>query len=113
METILNPVLGSSVLITGEGYASWQGPSGDSVSQLPALIALRLRWDRPWRKDRTLDYDEGTLGDPDQPFGGQLQVHYALSNGETKKVFLEMINKRTGQKVTSERRVFTGVHVLP
>lgn len=110
MEAILDDVAIQSITITGEGFASWQGP-GNSADDLPAVIAIRLRWHRRFLKDRTLDYDEGTLG-PGTSFSGHLKVHYTLSNGETKKVFVEMINRRTGQKVHSERRTFTGVNVI-
>lgn len=90
--------------ITGDGTAAPQNPLGDD--DLPALIAVRLRWDRRFRKDKSLDYKEKELPAP----GGiiNLKVHYVLGPNETKKVFVEIINKHNGQKLQSERRTFTG-----
>lgn len=108
MEVNLDDFLTASTTITGDGTAAPQGVV--SAGELPALIAVRLRWDRFLRKDKSLDYTEKEL------LPGQivhLKVHYLLSNGETKKVFVEVINKHNGQKLESERRTFTGVHVLP
>jgi hypothetical protein len=103
MEVNLNDNLAGNS-ITGDGTAVPQNPL--STDDLPALIAVRLRWDRWWRKDRTLDYTEEGLPAP----GGiiNLKVHYVLKPQETKKVFVEIINKNNGQKLRSERRTFTG-----
>jgi hypothetical protein len=103
MEVNLNDNLDGNS-ITGDGTAAPQNPL--SADDLPALIAVRLRWDRRFKKDRTLDYTEKELPAP----GGiiNLKVHYGLTPHETKKVFVEIINKHNGQKLKSERRTFTG-----
>lgn len=90
--------------ITGDGTAAPQNPL--SADDLPALIAVRLRCDRWSRKDKTLDYTEKEMPTP----GGiiNMKVHYVLEPGETKKVFVEIINKKNGNKLKSHRRTFTG-----
>ena len=45
--------------ITGDGTATPVLPIDSD--DLPALIAVRLRWHRRFRKDRTLDYEEKEL----------------------------------------------------
>jgi len=108
MEVNLNEPHFVDAAISGDGTAVPQAPiDGDD---LPALIAVRLRWDRRWRKDRSLDYNEKELK------AGQivhLEVHYALGPGESKTAFVEIINKKTGQKLKSNRATFVGQPILP
>jgi hypothetical protein len=97
-----DPPVPFSAAITGDGTATPQLPI--DADDLPALIAVRLRWHRRFRKDRSLDYKEEELT------AGQvhLEVRYALSSGERKTAFVEIINKKTGQKFKSRRALFEG-----
>lgn len=94
--------------ITAYGLAFVQGST--SAKELPATIALRLRWDRPWRKDKSLDYDEAILEPPNSTV--RLEVHYTFKPDETKKVFAEIINKRTGKKIHSQRIIFSSLNEI-
>src|SRR4051812_19901053 len=97
MEANINePQLPFQGSITGDGTAT-PVPPIDS-DDLPALIAVRLRWHSRWPfKDRSLDYHEKNL------VGGpgivHLEVRYELKPGERKTAFVEIINKKNGQKV--------------
>ena len=59
MEPMLDDFLYAGKIITGRGIARWEGPATDDNR---AVIAVRLRWDRGFRKDRSLDYTEGKIG---------------------------------------------------
>jgi hypothetical protein len=95
--------------ITGDGTAIPQVPL--NANDLPALIAVRLRWHRRFRKDRSLDYKEQML--PSAAGFVHLRVLYALKPGERKTAFVEIINKKSGQKLRSERHLFEGAPILP
>ena len=90
--------------ITGDGTATGVPPINSS--DLPALIAVRLRWHRRFRKDRTLNYKEKEL--VSGPGFVHLDVRYALKPHERKTAFVEIINKKNGQKVKSNRVTFEG-----
>lgn len=109
MEANINePQLPFQGSITGDGTATLVPPVG--ANDLPALIAVRLRWHRAFRKDRSLDYNEQELGP-----GGivHLEVHYALKPGERKTAFVEIVNKKNGQKLKSNRVIFEGQPNFP
>ena len=89
MEANLNDTLAGGKTINGDGLAQPQPPV--SADDLPALIAVRLRWDRRFRKDRSLDYAEKQLT-PSAIV--HLHVRYTFtSNGDTKRVFVEAWNR--------------------
>jgi hypothetical protein len=109
MEVNLNNPQFVNAAITGSGTAIPQAPIG--ADELPALIAVRLRWHRRFRKDRSLDYHEKVLQAVSQIV--HLEVRYALSPGERKTAFVEIINTKNGQKLKSHRALFEGQPMLP
>jgi hypothetical protein len=98
------PQLPWQAAITGDGTADLQAPV--SAGDVPAVIAVRLRWHRPFGKDRSLDYNETQLTAGSGLV--HLTVRYELSPGERKTAFVEIINKKNGQKLKSNRVVFEG-----
>jgi hypothetical protein len=108
MEVNLSEPQFVNAAISGDGTAIPKAPI--DPADLPALIAVRLRWHRRFRRDRSLDYNEKELQ------SGQivhLEVHYALSPGERKTAFVEIINKKNGQKLESNRALFEGQPIPP
>src|SRR4051812_10272314 len=86
--------------ITGDGTATPVSPV--NANDLPALIAVRLRWHRRLGKDRTLAYKEEEL----KSGIVHLTVSYGLKPGERKTAFVEIVNKKNGQNVKSNRVTF-------
>lgn len=108
MEVNLNePQTPFQASITGDGTAAPVLPVDSD--DLPALIAVRLRWHRRIKRDRTLDYKETEL------VSGfvHLEVRYELEPGERKTAFVEIINKRSGKKLKSNRALFEGQPDFP
>ncbi|GAA3705013.1 hypothetical protein GCM10022204_23070 [Microlunatus aurantiacus] len=101
------PSLPFQASIAGTGTATPAPPV--EPGDLPVVIAVRLRWHRRFRKDRTLHYREEELASGSV----QLGVYYKLKPHERKTVFVEVINKKTGHKVQSNRVTFEGQPDFP
>jgi hypothetical protein len=108
MEANINePQLPFQDRITGDGTAIPVAPVDSD--DLPASIAVRLKWHRRFRKDKTLDYEQKEL----ESGIVHLEVSYGLKPGERKTAFVEIVNNKNGQKVKSNRVTFEGQPDFP